>query len=31
VLGVAQEQEEIYRDMVADSARQILQRMQALK
>jgi len=31
VLGVAQEQEDIYRDMVADSARQILQRLQAVK
>jgi LPS-assembly lipoprotein len=31
VLGVAQEQENIYKDMVTDSARQILQRLQALK
>ena len=31
VLGVAQEQEDIYKDMVTDSARQILQRLQAVK
>ena len=31
VLGVAQEQENIYKDMVTDSARQILQRLQAVK
>jgi len=31
VLGVAQEQENIYQDMIADSARQIVQRLQALK
>ena len=30
VLGVAQEKDEIYDAMIADSARQILQRMQAL-
>jgi LPS-assembly lipoprotein len=31
VLGVAEETEIIYNDMIADSARQIVQRMQALK
>lgn len=31
VLGVAEETELIYNDMIADSARQIVQRMQALK
>ena len=29
--GVAQEQENIYKDMITDSARQVLQRLQALK
>jgi len=31
VLGVAQEQENIYQDMIADSARQMVQRLQALQ
>ena len=31
VLGVAEEEEIIYNDMIVDSARQIVQRMQALK